>query len=167
MSTATNDLPLAVGRQVMTTERVLPRPRARRHALCVTVAGSRVREAIEARRVELGMSQDDVARAADISMSTLQRVLRGHAPLPKTARAVERALDWERGSLDNVARGEAARVADRPVEDAAADDDMSIEELRETVATLADTVEMLREQLARLEAQRNRSGTSRSNRAVR
>jgi transcriptional regulator with XRE-family HTH domain len=166
MSTASNDLPLVVNQQVMTTEHVLPRPRVRRHALCVAVADSRVREAIETRRVELGMSQDDVARASNISMSTLQRVLRGHDPLPKTARAIERALGWERGSLRDVSQGASARLA-APSDDHEPDEEMSLDELRETVATLAETVDMLRGQLARLESQRSRTSTTRNNRAVR
>lgn len=152
--------------QVMTTGHVLPRPAERRHALCVVVGDSHARAAIEDRRVDLGMSQDDLARTAEISMSTLQRVLRGHAPLPKTARAIERALGWERGSLDDVGDGNAPRLlADQTTD--VAEDEMSLEELRATVTALSDSVDKLRAQLERMEAQRERTVTARTNRAIR
>jgi transcriptional regulator with XRE-family HTH domain len=112
------------------------------------------------------MTQDDVARAADISMSTLQRVLRGQEPLPKTARAIEGALDWDSGSLRHLFDGGDPIASTAPADDVA-DDEMSLEELRETVDQLGAAVEKMRAQLARMEAQRGRSATNRTNRAAR
>jgi transcriptional regulator with XRE-family HTH domain len=161
-----HDLSRLPFQQVIATERVLPRGHKTRHALCVAVGDSQVREAIEDRRADLGMSQDDLARAADISMSTLQRVLRGHEPLAKTARAIERALDWEKGALQEVAAGREPRLLAAPAGEVD-DDEMSIEELRETVDGLTATVEKLRAHLARLETQRDRANAPRSSRAIR
>lgn len=63
------------------------------------MAETPLEEPLDDRRVELGMQWIDVARLADISLSTLDRVRKG-AGAKLTRRAVERALRLKAGSIE-------------------------------------------------------------------
>lgn len=88
-----------------------------RHAsTVVSESNAHAKDVIEERRATLGLTQEELARTADISLSTLQRILRGHKPLLKQARALEDALEWQRGSLGTVlADGEPTLAESEPL----------------------------------------------------
>src|ERR1700752_2005776 len=57
-------------------------------------------DALETALLDAGLQWIDVARAADISLSTLDRIRKGHGTR-RTRRAVERALHLEQGSIEH------------------------------------------------------------------
>ncbi|MCX2715865.1 helix-turn-helix domain-containing protein [Mycolicibacterium sp. J2] len=71
--------------------------------------------AVRARRTELGLTQVDVATAGRVSVDTIRNIEhRRRTPKrvnPRTARAIEDALKWEPGSIeDTLAGGEPSPV---------------------------------------------------------
>jgi transcriptional regulator with XRE-family HTH domain len=70
----------------------------------------RLSEAMEDRRIELGMSWADVADEAKISIAHLRRIRTGHATLtPLAARKIEKGLRWKAGSVRDILGGQTAR----------------------------------------------------------
>lgn len=57
-------------------------------------------EALDERRLELGMRWEDVARAGGISYETIRNVRNGRPMRPLTKANLERALRLKRGSID-------------------------------------------------------------------
>lgn len=58
------------------------------------------------RRLELGMKWDEVATAAGIKPPTLRAIRNGtNSPSPLTRRGLERALNWEPGSIEAILDG--------------------------------------------------------------
>lgn len=70
-------------------------------------------QAMEHRRLELGMSWKEVAAAAGVSVETLTALRKGRVNAananPLTKRGVERALKWEPGGFDEALAGRAPR----------------------------------------------------------
>lgn len=76
---------------------------------------SRLSTAMEARRLELDLSWDRVAKDADISIAHLRRVRAGEVTLTAKAKEkIERALRWHPGSIDLVLAGKDAEPAADP-----------------------------------------------------
>jgi transcriptional regulator with XRE-family HTH domain len=94
-----------------------------------------VETALDDARQELGVKWVELARMADISVQTLLRYRKGEQRTPDTTRAIERALHWERGSIDNI------RAGGRPTNPD--DDDLTVEELEAALAHLRPIVERL------------------------
>jgi hypothetical protein len=68
---------------------------------------SRLSRAMQARRLELDLSWDRVAKHAEISIAHLRRVRAGEVTLTAKAKEkIERALRWNPGSIDLVLAGE-------------------------------------------------------------
>lgn len=146
MPTTTTNTPIGNYTQVSPTERVLPRRATVRHSSCVVVSDNYVKTLIEEQRAELGMSQDDLVRAADISLSTLQRVFKGHRPLPKHARALERVLHWPKGGLDEAFEGRRpTATAESEAEQRSREE--QIRELKTMAAALREYANELEERL--------------------
>lgn len=62
--------------------------------------------AMEERRIYLQLRIEDVARQAGVSPNTLRSVGSGRPTRPLTDAGIERALKWERGSLDRLRAGQ-------------------------------------------------------------
>src|SRR3546814_14945765 len=81
----------------------------RGEAGAMTKASNLLDEAMEQRRVELGMSWKDVAAEAGVSVETLTALRKGRTnpdnANPLTKRGVERALLWEAGGFDDALAG--------------------------------------------------------------
>jgi transcriptional regulator with XRE-family HTH domain len=66
----------------------------------------RLDEAMRQRRVQLGLSWEDIATAADITSAHLRRIRVGqYLPRDTTAAKLERAFRWSPGSIDTVLAG--------------------------------------------------------------
>jgi transcriptional regulator with XRE-family HTH domain len=66
----------------------------------------RLDEAMRQRRVQLGLSWEDIAAAADITSAHLRRIRTGqYLPRDTTAAKLERAFRWSAGSIDAVLAG--------------------------------------------------------------
>lgn len=66
----------------------------------------RLDRAMRERGIELGKRWVQIAREAGITTSALGGIRRGqYRPSPHTARALERALQWESGSVDAILAG--------------------------------------------------------------
>ncbi len=65
--------------------------------------------AVRARRTELGLTQVDVATAGRVSVDMIRNIEhRRRTPKrvnPRTARAIEDALEWEPGSIEDTLAG--------------------------------------------------------------
>lgn len=134
--------------------RELRRRQKASHTACVVVGNSHVKDVIEAYRADLGMTQDELVRTAEISLSTLQRIFRGHKPLLKQARALEDALDWERGSLGDVlAEGHPTPKAQQE-----RSMDERIDELQSTAEEWIKHGNELLDQIAAMKNERRRAG---------
>lgn len=65
-----------------------------------SAARQRLDDAMNDRRLELGMTWRQVARAGDISYEALRTARRGDANIPPmTQRSIERGLQWAAGSV--------------------------------------------------------------------
>ncbi|HVK20440.1 MAG TPA: helix-turn-helix domain-containing protein [Actinokineospora sp.] len=63
-------------------------------------------DVVKARRGQLGLRQLDLANLMDVSLATVQKIEGGSArPKGPNRRALERALKWRDGSVDDVLRG--------------------------------------------------------------
>lgn len=68
---------------------------------------------VQVRRGQMGMTQADLAEAAEVDPKTINGLETGRSwPRPTTLAAIERVLRLEAGSLDAVARGGRAVVLD-------------------------------------------------------
>lgn len=87
---------------------VLERTVKHRQPVCVVdQSRKQARLALQARRSELGFtSQEALAEAADVGLSTVARLERGQRLSAVKEAAVERTLRWEYGSIDALFRGE-------------------------------------------------------------
>lgn len=66
----------------------------------------RLAELMDARRLELGMTWEEVASAAGIKPPTLRAIRNGtNRPSQLTKRGIERALRWAPGSVDAILAG--------------------------------------------------------------
>ena len=76
----------------------------------------RLAEAVLARRAALGLSQEDVADRGGPSTTTQTKVEagRGAGIRGRTARDLEDALQWKRGSIDELLAGRDAKPVDAP-----------------------------------------------------
>ena len=65
------------------------------------------------RRHEMGLSQQDLANRAGLSLQTINQIERGrHRPRPRTLVTLAQALDWTPGELlDGLDADDAARAA--------------------------------------------------------
>lgn len=64
--------------------------------------------AINERLPELRMTQQDLANAAGVSLTTVRDLIHNRGPRrrsPRTLAAISSALDWPAGKLDAIARG--------------------------------------------------------------
>lgn len=69
----------------------------------MTSPHERLDRAMDGRRLDLGLSWQDVAAAAKVSVATLRAIRSGtNRPSPLTKRRVEEALRWEPGSVDAI-----------------------------------------------------------------
>lgn len=76
---------------------------------------SRLSAVMEARRLELDLSWDKVAKRAGISIAHLRRVRGGDVTLTAKAKwKIEQALLWNRGSIDLVLAGKDPEPAPDP-----------------------------------------------------
>lgn len=67
---------------------------------------ARLSRYVRTRRGDLGMTQEDLARAAGVDPKTIYNVESGtHKPYAKNASRIERALRWSSGALEIIASG--------------------------------------------------------------
>ena len=87
---------------------VLDRTVRLRQPVCVVdESRKRAKAALQARRSELGFtSQEALAEAADVGLSTVGRLERGQRVSAVKEASVERALQWEYGAIERLHRGE-------------------------------------------------------------
>lgn len=64
------------------------------------------RHAYIARRGELGLTQEQVARRGDIVVRTVQNFESGKWPNARSRARLEKAVDWPPGEIDRVASGQ-------------------------------------------------------------
>ncbi|WP_224153475.1 helix-turn-helix domain-containing protein [Mycobacterium avium] len=71
-------------------------------------------EAVRERRIELGLTQEQLAERGGPSTPTLRAIENNRAGRlsPRLRRSLERTLQWSAGSVDQVLAGQAASVAD-------------------------------------------------------
>lgn len=67
----------------------------------------RLAQLMEERRLDLGLRWNDVAAESGMSVEGLRAMRRdGAVPRPLNQRGIEKALRWERGSIDRILQGE-------------------------------------------------------------
>ncbi|WP_241265590.1 helix-turn-helix domain-containing protein [Streptomyces boncukensis] len=73
---------------------------------------------VSERRVELGLTQAELAREAEISVSAVQKLEDPKSTIarPRSLPKVEKALSWPRGTGDAILRGEEPPPASQPTE---------------------------------------------------
>lgn len=77
---------------------------------------TRLADAMEQRRVELGYEWEDICRLADVSSTFLRKFRRGASGArPLTKVRIEDALAWKRGSIDAVLAGGQPDPVDPPI----------------------------------------------------
>jgi transcriptional regulator with XRE-family HTH domain len=102
----------------------------------------RLNDAMNERRIDLGLKWTDVARRAGVSKETVLR-FRSGPRTPETTAKIERALGWPRGYLDAIAAGEPPPTAASRVGE--------LEQLRDLAATLQDNIDALLRRLDELD----------------
>lgn len=71
----------------------------------------RLARAMDARRIDLGLRWQQVAARAHMSVGNLSRIRNGSITLTQlAAAAIERALEWPRGTIDAYLRDEGVEV---------------------------------------------------------
>jgi hypothetical protein len=91
-------------------------------------ARDRLSNAMQARHHELDLSWDTVARLAGLSIAHLRRVRTGDVPLTaKSKWKIERALRWQRGSIDKILDGEEPEALPEPAWSAQGGHDASVD----------------------------------------
>lgn len=68
--------------------------------------GARLGQAIEERRVQLGLEYREISKAAKVSVESLRKLRQGAILRPANERRVEHALQWEAGSFDAIRAGD-------------------------------------------------------------
>jgi hypothetical protein len=107
-------------------------------------------EAMEERRLELGIKWVDVTRRAGISTRTLERFRNGTGVrTPDTTRAIERALEWRTGSIASILDGQspvslAAEDSRQKTPDEQPSGDDRMEELQTEFDRLEEQVRQMR-----------------------
>lgn len=106
---------------------------------------TRLGQEMDARRVELGMSWKQLARAAgDLAISTIDAYRFGDRKPSAVKRAqLEDALEWERGSIDQVLAGGEAVPRARPSGD---DNDVSV--LQSKLDEVLDRLRRIEDEMA-------------------
>lgn len=93
----------------------LDRHEEMRHAASVVgESRSRLSRMIEERRLELELSQEALAVAAGVSLSSVGRLERDRPVSKRIERQVERALQWEKGSIAAIRNDGEPSVIERP-----------------------------------------------------
>lgn len=115
-------------------------------------AEQRLEQAMNERRLDLGMRWNEVARRAGVSTETLFRFRKG-LRTEDTTHAVERALQWRRGSVDAILTGGKPGI-EVETEPAHYDDSKDVAELKQIAASLLEHVEQLRRQIDAIERRR-------------
>lgn len=103
----------------------------------------RLGEAVRDRRVELGMTQDDLADTAKVATGTVRNLENGNRVRDLTLPKINRALGWTEGSYKLVLGGQPAEIAEPDEEPSDAlhlprPSDVSPEAWAEIVAKLMD-----------------------------
>jgi DNA-binding XRE family transcriptional regulator len=76
----------------------------------------RVGQAVAEQRIDLGLSQRELAQRAGVGLNTAALLERGHTfPRAANARKIEEALQWPRGTLAELRRGGPAPTPTGPV----------------------------------------------------
>lgn len=66
----------------------------------------RLAQLMEDRQVELDLTWEEIARRAGMTATNLRRIRHNESALPRrTARKIERALEWQPGSVEGVLAG--------------------------------------------------------------
>jgi transcriptional regulator with XRE-family HTH domain len=126
----------------------------------------RLDQAMNARRLDLRMQWKHIAREARISTAALGAIRRGeYSPSPLTARGIEDALQWERGSIAAILEGgEPTPLVDRHVElrdSARAEDDLADRPpTRQELEEITAEIRRLRKELDDVKAQQAERSTS-------
>lgn len=129
----------------MRAPHVLPRRVQGLHYACVVdESRQRVHDSMTARRDELGMSQQDLANAAGVGLSSVGRLERGQIIAPKIEKRIEEALGWRRGSIDAIRAGREPTLLDEPEPEPEPEHDEDAE-LRE----MAHSIQQVAEELLR------------------
>jgi transcriptional regulator with XRE-family HTH domain len=77
----------------------------------------RLGKKVESRISDLGLEYTEVAQRAGFSVETLSKIRKGVTVKPLTYRRLERALQWQQGSADDVLSGDEPRsLEDLPAE---------------------------------------------------
>lgn len=102
----------------------------------MTSPNERLDAAMDARRLDLGLTWQEVAQAASISPATLRAMRAGtNMPSALTRRRLEDALRWERGSIQAILDGGDPTPVDAPANPApGADLDRRLAMARELLA---------------------------------
>lgn len=79
-------------------------------------AWKRLGEAIRRRRAMLGMTQEDLADAADLSPGTVRNIEQGRRPRELSLPKINAALGWTDDSYVRVLEGGTPEVADLPAQ---------------------------------------------------
>lgn len=111
---------------------------------------------IDERRARLGLTWEQLAARADLSTETLFRAASGRKMRTPTRVKLERALEWENGSVERINAGEepaenGATMPERD-DDSVADRARRLDELERFAARLEDQARELRKQIAELNA---------------
>lgn len=115
-------------------------------------AEQRLEQAMNERRLDLGMRWNEVARRAGVSTETLFRFRKG-LRTEETTHAVERALQWQRGSVDIILAG-GQPSADAGTSEVRHDDRNDVAELKRMAAALIEHAEQLQKHIEALERRR-------------
>lgn len=104
----------------------------------MTSPHERLSQAMDARRLDLGLSWKDVAAASTISEATLRAIRSGtNRPTALTARRIEDALQWRHGSIDvTLNGGDPSLITDTAAETTIEDLAAQVAELTRKVAEL-------------------------------
>lgn len=109
---------------------------------------------IDERRAQLGLTWEQLAKRAELSTETLFRAASGRRMRTPTRVKLERALEWESGSVERIHAGQepvAVNGAAMSGIDGAADDRARrLAELEQFAARLEDQARELRRQIAEL-----------------
>lgn len=108
----------------------------------------RVARAVVRRREDLGLSQSDLAHDGGVSIDRVSAIERATSTSYRSAtlRAIERGLQWERGSIDVIlAGGEPAEAQRRPTRSPRGDDfDSVIARIRQNRERRERLVDLIR-----------------------
>jgi transcriptional regulator with XRE-family HTH domain len=108
-------------------------------------ADRNLEDAMNDRRIELGVRWEEVARRGGLSVAQLRRFRKGIGPrTPDTTRAVERALTWDSGHVASILSGPRAENQPRQAGDEQPSGDDRMEELQAEFDRLEEQVRQMR-----------------------